>query len=126
MIQRIGNDVVFGCKDCGDSAGIGGEARLEHYAGFGILELRNVVLQLHVDTHGAGDRPNGTRSSAEFLGCLHCGLHQLGMVGEAEVIVAGEVDHLAAIEAGDRLARRFEHAQALVSACFAPGLELLG
>ena len=38
VIQFVGNDVVFGREDRGDGAGIGGEAGLEHDAGFDVLE----------------------------------------------------------------------------------------
>ena len=52
---------------------------------------------------------------------LHLRLNQLGMIGQPEIVVAGQIDHLAAVEARYRLARRFENAQALVRARFAPG-----
>ena len=61
-----------------------------------------------------------------FLVAVHRRFDQLGMIRQPQIIVAGQVDHLAAIEARDRFARRFQHAQPLVSAGLAPGLELLG
>src|SRR5580698_10888640 len=48
------------------------------------------------------------------------------MVRQAEIVVTGEINHLPAIEARDGFAGRLEHAQALVGAGLAPGLELLG
>ena len=44
------------------------------------------------------------------------------MIGQPEVIVAGQVDDLAPIHERYRLAGRFQNAQALVSAGLAPGL----
>ena len=59
-------------------------------------------------------------------GRIHLRLNQFGMIGQPEIIVACQIDYLAAIEARYRFARRFEHAQTLVRARFAPGFELLG
>src|SRR4029077_335361 len=50
--------------------------------------------------------------------------NQLGMRGEAEVIVGREIDDFAAIEARLGGAGRFQNAQALIRARFAPGFQL--
>src|SRR5260370_26323718 len=47
------------------------------------------------------------------------------MIGQAEVVVAREIDYFPPVEAGHRLACRLEHAQALVGARLPPSLELL-
>ena len=60
-----------------------------------------------------------------FFAASTCGFHQLGMIGEPEIIVGGEIDHFASIEAGRGLASRFQHAQALIGAGFAPAIELV-
>ena len=50
---------------------------------------------------------------------------QLGMSGQAEIVVGGEVDDLLAVEARFGGARRFEDAQALVDAFGFPLVELI-
>ena len=113
--------MIFRPQDRGNGSGVGGETRLKHHARLGALEIGDPLLQLHVDAHGAGDGADRARSSAELLRRFHLRLDQFGMVRQAEIVVARQIDHLAAIEARDGFAGRFEDTQALVRAGFAPG-----
>ena len=61
--------------------------RLKDHAGFDVLEARDLLLQLHVDLHGAGDGAHRARADAVFLRGFQRGFAQLGMRGQAEVIV---------------------------------------
>ena len=55
VVQLVGDDEVFFAEHRRDRAGIGGEAGLKDHAGFDVLEARDLLFQLHVDLHGAGD-----------------------------------------------------------------------
>ena len=60
MIQRVGDDEIIFAQHSGNGAGIGGEAGLEYYAGFDILEPGDLLLEIHVNLHRAGDGAHGT------------------------------------------------------------------
>jgi hypothetical protein len=48
------------------------------------------------------------------------------MIGQTQIVIAGEINHLPAIKTRDRFTSGFEHAQTLVGAGLAPRLDLLG
>ena len=77
-----------------------------------------------MQTHGAGYGAHRARSHAEPANGLDGRLAQLGMRGQAQVVVGSEVDDQLAIEARFGRAFRFEDAQALVGAFGAPLLDL--
>jgi hypothetical protein len=79
----------------------------------------------HVQRHGARDGAHRARSHAELAGGFQRGFAQLGMRGEPEVVVGGEVDDVLAIETRFGGALRFQDAQALVGALGAPGFQLI-
>jgi len=60
---------------------------LKDHTGFDVLEARDPFFQLHVNFHGAGDGAHCAGSHAVFAGGLKRGFAQLGMRGQAEVIV---------------------------------------
>ena len=62
---------------------------------------------------------------AEFADRLQRCLAQFGMRGQPQVVVGGQVDHLFAVEARFRRARRFQNAQPLVGALGAPLFQLI-
>ena len=64
-----------------------------------------------MDLHGAGDGAHRARSHAVLARGLERRLAQLGMRGQAEVIVRGEVDDLLAVEGADGGLLVLEHAQ---------------
>ena len=126
MVQLVGDDEVFFAEDGGDRAGVGGESGLEDDAGFDVLEARDLFFELHVDLHGAGDGAHRARSDAVFTRGFERGFAQLGMRGQAEIIVGGEVDDLLAVEGADRGLLVVEHAQLEVRAFGLEFVELVG
>ncbi len=125
VIQLVGDDVVFGPQNRRNRAGVGCEARLKHHARLHVLEARDALLQLHVQTHGAGDGAHRAGSHAVAPGGLQGCLAEARMRGQPQVIVGGQVDDLFAVEARFRRARRFQDAQPLVGARLPPGPQLL-
>ncbi len=109
-----------------DGARVGGEAGLEDHAGFDVLEARDLLLQLHVDLHGAGDGAHRARADAVLLRGFERGFAQLGMGRQAEIVVGGEVDDLLAVEGADRRLLVVEHAQLEVGALLLQVVELVG
>ena len=126
VVELVGDDEVFFAEDGRDRARVGGEAGLEDDAGFDVLEARDLFFQLHVDLHGAGDGAHRARADAEFLRRFERGFAQLGMGGQAEIIVGGEVDDLLAVEGADRRLLVVEHAQLEVGALLLELVELVG
>ncbi len=59
VIQRVGDDEVVFAQNRRNRARVGREARLEDDAGLDVLEARDLLLQLHVNLHGAGDGAHG-------------------------------------------------------------------
>ena len=117
--------MVVGSEDGGGGAGVGGKPGLEHHASLDILEGGDALFELHVDAHGAGDGADGAGANAEILHRLDGGFPQLGMGGQPQVVIGGEVDDLFAVEARFRGALRFQDAQALIGAFRAPLFELI-
>ena len=126
MVQLVGDDEVFFAQHRRHRAGIGRESGLEDHAGFDILEARDFFFQLHVDLHGAGNGAHRARSDAVLARGFERGLAQLGMRGQAEIIVRGQVDDFFAVEGADRGLLVVEHAQAEVRAFGLEIVELVG
>ena len=55
------------------------------------VELGYLVLQLLVDVLGPADEPHGGHSGSVSSESLYCGLHDLRVTGEAEIVVGTEV-----------------------------------
>ncbi len=126
MVQLVGDDEIFFAQHRRHRARIGRESRLKDHASFDILEARDFFFQLHVDFHGAGDGAHRARSDAVLAGGFERGLAQLGMRGQAEVIVRGQVDDFLAVEGADRGLFIVEDAQAEVRALGFEIVELVG
>ncbi len=62
--------------------------------------------------HGAGDGADGAGADAEFARGVDGGAAELGMRGEAEIIIRAEVDDFLAVEDGDGLLLAFENLHA--------------
>ena len=126
MVELVGDDEIFFAQYRRDRARIGRKSGLEDHAGFDVFEARDFFFQLHVDFHGAGDGAHRARADAILAGGFERGLAQLGMRGQAEVIVRGEVDDFLAVEGADRGLLVIEHAQAEVRALGFEVVELVG
>ena len=126
VVQLVGDDEVFFAEDRRYRSRVRREARLKDDAGFDILEARDLLLQLHVERHGAGDRAHRARPDAILACRLQRRLAQLGMGGQAEVVVGRKVDDRLAVEGANRRLLVFEHAQVEVRALLFEFVELVG
>ncbi len=102
MIQFVGEDEVLLAENGRDRARIGGEAALKDDAGFHVLEARNLLFELHVDAHGAGNGSHRARTDAVFARGRDRCFDQLGVCRKPEIIVRGEVDDALAVVGADR------------------------
>ena len=102
VVELVGEDEVLFAEDGAHGAGVGGKTALEDHAGFDVLEAGDLFLEIHVDAHGSGDGPHRAGADAKGARGGQGGLNQLGVVGQAEVVVAGQVDDLAAVVMADR------------------------
>ena len=123
VVQFVRQDEVAFAEDGGDSAGIGGEAGLEDDAGLDVFEAGDLFFELHVDAHGAGDGADGAGADAEFFGRGDGGFAELGVIAEAEIVVAGEVDDLFAVVGADGGLLVVEDTEAKVGAAGAQVIE---
>src|SRR5262249_6458580 len=126
VVQRIGNDVILWGEDGRYRTGISREAGLEHDARFDVFEGGDALLQFQVDRHRTCDGTHGAGAYAEFPGRLDGRFFQLRMVGEAEIIVRGEIDDILVVKTATRFTSRLQFAQLLVSSCLAPLPQLTG
>ena len=126
MVQLIGDDEIFFAQDRRHRARIRREARLKDHAGFDVLEARDLLFQLHVDLHGAGDGAHRARADAVLLGGFQRGFAQLGMGGQPEVVVGGEIDDPLAVEGAHRRLLVVEHAQLEIGAFLLEVVQLIG
>ncbi len=102
VVELVGEDEIFFAEDGAYCASVGGKTALEDDAGFDVFETGDLFLQIHVDAHGSGDGAHRSRAHAKGARGGHCGLNQPGVVGQAQVVVAGQVDDLAAVVVADR------------------------
>ena len=102
VVQLVGEDEVLFAQDGADRAGVGRKAALEDDAGFDVLEAGDLFFELHVDAHGSGDGAHGAGAHAERARGGQRGLNELGVVGQAQVVVAGQVDDFAPVVVADR------------------------
>ena len=75
---------------------------------------------------GAGDCANRARSNAVLTSSVERGLAQLGMSGQTEIIVRGQIDYTLAIEGADRRLLVIEHAQLEMGTLGLKFVELIG
>ena len=75
-----------------------------------------------MDAHGSGDGADGSGADAVLLRGGDGGFAEFGMVAEAEIVIAGEVDDLAAVVVADGGLLVVQNAEAEVGAA---GLELI-
>src|SRR5207248_7645302 len=101
---------------------IGGEAGLKNHARLCIFKARDLLLQLHVDFHGAGDGADRARTDAVFSRGLEGRFAQLGMRGQAQVIVRSEINDALAVEGALRRLFVLKYTQAKIGAL---GLEII-
>ena len=116
VVQLVGEDEVLFAENRAHRAGVGRKAALEDHAGLNIFEARNLLFELHVDAHGSGDGAHRARAHAEGPRGRDGRFNQLGVVGQAEIVVAGQVDHLAAVVVANRRLLVVEHAEIEVRA----------
>ena len=111
VVEFVGDDQVFLAENGGDGSSIGGEPGLEDDAGFDVFELGDLLFEIHVHLHGAGDGADGAGADAEFARGFDGGAAELGVGGEAQVIIGAEVDDFFAVEVRDGLLLAFEDFQ---------------
>ena len=103
-------------KNCRDGSRVRREAGLKHHARFRAFELGDLLLERHVQVHGAGDGAHRSRADAVRADRFDRGAAQGLVRGQAEIIVRAEIDDIFAVEMSDGLLLAFEHAQAEMQA----------
>jgi hypothetical protein len=71
----------------------------------------NWSLELHVEHHGAGDRPNRSGADAEFVQRRKRRLPQPGVCRQTQIVVRRQVDHVPAVHHGARRLFALQDAQ---------------
>src|ERR1700730_5883452 len=126
MVQLVGDNKVLFAERRRHRARVGRESGLKDYASLDVLEVCDFFLQLQVNFHGAGDGSHRTRSDAVLTRSLERRLAQLGMGGQAQIIIRGEVNDSHTVEAADRSLLVVDHPQAKVRASGLEIVELIG
>jgi hypothetical protein len=126
VVERVRDDQVVLAGQDRDDARVGREARLEGQDRLGVLEVGQLGLELLVDRHRAGDRPNRPRACPEIAGGRDRGLLQARVGSQPQVVVGAEVDQLNAVDDDfGRLGGR-KHAQRPVQVLALQLLDLIG
>ena len=99
---------------------------MEDDAGFDSFEGGDLLFELHVDVHGAGDGADCSRAYAVFFRRGDGGFLEARVVAEAEVVVGSEIDDVLAVVGADRGLLVVEHAQLEEGAALAEVVELGG
>src|SRR5207247_8533456 len=100
--QSIGDEHVVRTEDRRHRSGIGGESRLEHQGGGGVLERREAAFKHTVQLHLTRDRAYGAGSGAVRGRRLRGRRVHPWMVRQPEVVVRREVDDVSAVEPSAR------------------------
>ena len=126
VVELVGEDEVLFAQNRAHGAGVGRKSALEDHAGFDILEAGDLFFELHVDAHGSRDGAHRSRAHAKGARGVDRCLDEPGMIGEAEIVVAGQVDDFAAVVMADRGLLVVENAKLEVGALGAEVIEDLG
>jgi hypothetical protein len=127
VVQRVGNDGVLFAQQRLEQAAVGVEAGGIEDGVLGAEEFGDLLFQLLVQILRAADEAHRRHAEAVRVQRILGGLDHLRMIGQAEVIVGAEVQHLAAtgqLDLGGL--RRGDDALGLEQALFADGFEFLG
>ena len=117
VVERVGNDRVLIGEQHFEEAAIRIEAGRVEDGVLGAEESADLFLELLVEGLGAADEAHAGHAEAPAVECVFRGGDDLGVVGQAEVVVGAHVDHLAAVlEADDRILGRVDQPLALVEA----------
>ena len=111
MIQFVGDDEVFFSQNRRHRTCVCSEPRLEDHTGFDVLEARDLFFQLHMDSHGAGDRAHGARANPILLSSRERSLPQLRVSSQPKIVIRGKIDDLLAVKRTHRLLFVFEYTQ---------------
>ena len=125
VVQLVGEDHRVLVGQARDRGLVRVPARHVGERGLGADELGELALELEVRLERAADEAHGRRARAVLAEPLDPGLDHLRPVGEPEVVVRGEHEHLAAaLHLDERPLRRAERVEALVGARLAQRVEL--
>ncbi len=100
----VGDDQGVGVGQGGDGREVGVVAGREHQRGREPGERGQRLLELLVEAQRAGDQARGARAGAVLLGRRDRALDHPRVPGQAEVVVAGQVDHRLRRVPGDQAA----------------------
>ena len=104
VVQLIGDDRHVRTADNAEDAEIGGEARREQQGPVSALPVRDFSFQFGVHRPGARDEPRGASPGTPAFDRLMSRRPDRRMLGQSEVVIGRERDHLASVKAGDRAA----------------------
>src|SRR5262245_3987456 len=114
MIQLVGHDHVVAAQERRHGSGVRGETALKDDGRLGVLEDREPPLELHVDSHRAGDRAYRSRADAERLQCFEGARSKAGMRRQPQIVVRREIDDLPMINGCAGRLLTVEYAQAAI------------
>ena len=125
VVERIGNDGVVLVEQRFENAAVGIEAGGVEDGVFRAEEFGDLLLEFLVQVAGTADEADGRHAVAVGVERLLGGFHQLGVVGQAEIVVGAEIqDILAGRHLDGCLLGRRDDTFFLVQAGFTDGLEL--
>ena len=117
MVQLIRNDGVFRTEQRLEQAAVGIEAGAVQDRVRGAEEFADFFLERFVNTLSAANEPHRGKAIAPAVKRFVRGLNDLGMLGQAEIVVRAQVeDGLAVAHADVRILRRRDNPFPLVGA----------
>ena len=126
VVERVADDGVLFTEKCLEETAVRVEARAVEDRIFGAEEARDPILELLVDVLRAADEADRRHAVAPAIERGMRGGQDLGIVGESEVVVRAEIDHLEIRTDGDLgPLRRADDALLLVQTALADRGDLL-
>ncbi len=96
VVQRVGDDGVVLVEQGLEHTAVRVEARSVEDGVFRAEELGDLLLKLFVEIAGTADEADGRHAVAVRIQRLLGGFHQLRVVGQSEIVVGAEVQHVLA------------------------------
>ena len=94
MVELVGDDRVLRVEQALEETAVGVEAAAVQNAVLHAVELGDQSLQLLVDVRRTADETHGGQSESVSVQSVLGGVNQVLAVGETEVVVGAEVQHL--------------------------------
>ncbi|CGW89196.1 Uncharacterised protein [Salmonella enterica subsp. enterica serovar Typhi] len=127
VVQRVGNNSVFRAQQRLKQAAVSVETGGIQNRIFHAEEACQLLLQRFVAVLGAADKTHGRHTETVAVHARFCGINQLRVIRQPEIVIGAKVNNVASIRHGDiRLLRRRNNALFFKQSFRPGGFQIVG